>query len=160
MGTFQCKGATWKHQFALSRTSSKPVSKLVRTKAFVPFMNQNGARLITPAYFVTPSVVSNQNAVGSMGGGFFSFLNRQLGIGTLINTFNKIQGVYGVFQQVRSMYNTFQSLMKPKAMEPKATGPRAATIKVRSKRKHRYAGNLPNKSRSPIRSSYSTAARK
>lgn len=117
MRTSRRKGSKPKHKLSASpRAASRSISKPGRTKASAPYMNQNVMGLTTPTDPSASNAVANQEAAGNAGGGSYTSLNRQYGIDDLMNTFGKIQKMFGMFQQARSMYSTFQSLMGPIAL--------------------------------------------
>lgn len=117
MRTSRRKGTTSKHMLSASPSAtSRSVSKPGRTKSFAPYMNQDVTGLTPPIAPPASTGVANQEAAGSAGGSFSSSMNRQYGIHDLMNTFGTIQKMFGMFQQAHSVYNTFQSLMGPKAI--------------------------------------------
>lgn len=141
MRTSRRKGLTQKQKLSASpKATSRMISKPGRTKASAPYMNQNVFGLTAPA---ASSDAVNQEASGDAAGVPYALLNRQYGIDDLMNTFGKIQKMFGMFQQARSMYTTFQSLM----------GPIALTKGTRAKAAGRsHSGNRARKSRPSIQS--------
>ncbi|MBG9735548.1 hypothetical protein [Paenibacillus alvei] len=160
MRTSRRKGTTPKQKLSASpKVTSRTISKPGRTKASAPYMNHNVFGLTAPTDPAASSVAVNQEAAGDATGGPYASFNRQYGIDDLMNTFGKIQKMFGMFQQARSMYNTFQSLMGPIALT-KGTCAKAVSRRHSGKRARKLNPSIQSHSSRSAASTGQRAARK